>query len=66
MIPVVRVFIGESEPFQGRLAIVIPVVAAAGMIMSPLLVPLARWCLRLKRPEWTQPVRETRVDDDRL
>jgi len=63
MIPVVRVFIGEPSPFQERLAIVVPVVAVAGMIMSPLLVPLARWCLRLKRPEWTQPVKEVRLDE---
>jgi hypothetical protein len=26
--------------------------------MSPVLVPLARWSLRLRRPEWTQPVKE--------
>jgi cell shape-determining protein MreD len=63
MIPVVRVFIGESAPFQDRLAVVIPVVGAAGVIMSPLLVPLARWCLRLKRPEWSQPIREVRADE---
>lgn len=56
MIPVVRVFIGESEPFQRQLAVVIPIVALAGALMSPLLVPLARWCLRLRTPEWKQPV----------
>ena len=61
MIPVVRVFIGEPEPFQDRLAIVVPIVAAAGAVLSPLLVPLARWSLRLKRPEWTQPVADTQV-----
>lgn len=58
MIPVVRVFVGEPEAFQDRLFLVVPVVAVAGMLMSPLLVPLARWCLRLKRPEWTQPMKE--------
>jgi rod shape-determining protein MreD len=58
MIPVVRVFVGEPEPFQSRLAVVVPIVAAAGAVMSPLLVPLARWCLRLERPEWTQPLAE--------
>lgn len=59
MIPVVRVFVGESAPFQDRLAVVVPVVALAAAIMSPALVPLARWSLRMKRPEWTQPVAET-------
>lgn len=61
MIPVVRVFVGEPEPFQDRLAVVVPIVAVGGVLMSPLLVPLARWCLRMKRPEWTQPVNETSV-----
>jgi hypothetical protein len=58
MIPVVRVFIGEPEPFQEELYVVVPIVAVSAAIMSPLLVPLARWSLRLRRPEWTQPVKE--------
>ena len=57
-IPLLRAFIGESEPFQRQLIVVLAVVAAAAAIMSPLLVPLARWCLRMRRPEWKQPVGE--------
>jgi len=57
-IPLIRLFIGEQEPFQQRLAIVVAITAAAGAIMSPLLVPLARWCLRIKTAEWKQPVGE--------
>ncbi len=64
MIPVVRVFVGEPEPFNERLRVVIPVVAIAGMILSPLLVPLARWCLKQERPEWTQPVRQANEGDE--
>ncbi len=56
MIPLVRAFIGESDPFQRELGVVLAVVAAAAALMSPLLVPLARWCLRMRRPEWKQPV----------
>lgn len=63
MVPVVRVFIGEVAPFQTELAVVVAVSAGAGAVLSPLLVPLARWCLRMKRPEWTQPVRELRPDE---
>lgn len=63
MVPVVRVFIGESTPFEGRLAFVVLVVGVAGMVMSPALVPLARWCLRLRRPEWSVPAREAGADD---
>lgn len=58
-IPVIRVFIGEEDPFNERLPTVLIVVGLAGVIMSPVLVPLARWCLRIKTAEWTQPVKET-------
>jgi rod shape-determining protein MreD len=58
MVPVIRGFIGEPAPFQGELGIVVAVVAAAAAVMSPLLVPLARWCLRMRRPEWKQPIDE--------
>jgi cell shape-determining protein MreD len=56
MIPVLRAFIGESDPFQPELPLVVLVTASAAAVMSPLLVPLARWCLRMRRPEWQQPV----------
>jgi rod shape-determining protein MreD len=58
MIPVLRAFIGESEPFQPELPLVVSVTAAAAAVMSPVLVPLARWCLRMRRPEWKQPVHD--------
>jgi len=61
MIPVVRAFIGESADVGDRLVVVLPVVTIAAAVMSPLLVPLARWCLRLRRAEWTQPVDDAAV-----
>jgi MFS family permease len=61
MIPLLRAFIGESEPFQRQLGVVVGVVAAAAALLSPLLVPLARWCLRMRRPEWKQPVGDPTV-----
>ena len=54
-VPVVRLFVGEEDPFQQQLAVVVPVTAVAGVVLSPLLVPLGRWMLRLRRPEWKQP-----------
>lgn len=60
-IPVVRLFIGETDPFQDRLTVVVPVVAVAAAVMSPVLVPLGRWCLRMKRPEWTRPIENETV-----
>lgn len=52
MVPTVRFFIGEEEPFAVVLWPIVLVVGLAGAAMSPLLVPLARWCLRIKRAEW--------------
>ena len=28
---------------------------SGAMVLSPLLVPVGRWCLRIKRPEWKAP-----------
>lgn len=55
MVPLVRLFIGETDPFDPRLAVVVPTVAIAAMVMSPVFVPLARWCLRIKPAEWKDP-----------
>ncbi len=55
MVPIVRLFIGEVERLDPRLREIVPIVAVAAMVMSPLLVPLARWCLRMKKAEWKAP-----------
>jgi rod shape-determining protein MreD len=54
-VPVVRVFIGEEDVFTPRLATVVGVVAAGALILSPAFVPIGRWCMRIKRPEWKAP-----------
>ncbi len=51
-VPVVRIFIGEAEAFEPRFATVVIVVAIAAGALSPLFVPLSRWCLRIRKPEW--------------
>ena len=48
LVPTVRAFIGEQRAFTPRLVTVIPVVATAAMVMSPLLVPIGRWCMRVR------------------
>ena len=53
-VPVVRAFIGEDQPFEERWYRVVAVVTAAAMILSPVLVPLGRWCMRVKRTDWTK------------
>jgi len=53
-VPVVRSFIGEEGHFTTRLFTVIPVVTVAAMILSPVFVPLGRWCMRVKKTDWTK------------
>jgi rod shape-determining protein MreD len=55
-VPVVRAFIGEEGVFTPRLLTVVGVVAVGALVLSPALVPVGRWCLRIKRPEWKAPV----------
>jgi hypothetical protein len=52
---VVRAFIGEENVFSPRLGVVVAVVAAGALVLSPALVPVGRWCMRVKRPDWTVP-----------
>ncbi len=54
-VPVVRLFIGESNPWPPAMLKVVVVVAISSAVMSVALVPLARWCLRIRGPEWTAP-----------
>lgn len=61
VVPVVRLFVGEEDPFQQQLATVVAVTTAAGVVLSPVLVPIGRWMLRMKRPEWKQPAADTSV-----
>lgn len=55
-VPTVRAFIGEEHAFSTRLYTVVPVVAVAAAVLSPALVPVGRWCMRVKRPEWKAPL----------
>jgi rod shape-determining protein MreD len=55
-VPVVRTFIGEEDVFSPRLLTVVGIVAVGAFLLSPALVPVGRWCLRIKRPEWKAPV----------
>jgi rod shape-determining protein MreD len=51
-VPVVRRFIGEQDAFVPEMATIVPVVAVAAAVLSVALVPIARWALKLGRPEW--------------
>lgn len=54
-VPLVRVFIGETDVFTARLYTVVPLVALAAAVVSPLFVPMNRWCFRLGRAAWKVP-----------
>ncbi len=55
MLPVVRIFIGEEDPWPPQMVKVVAIVTVAATVLSPLLVPLGRWCLRIRGPEWKAP-----------
>ena len=57
-IPIIRSFVGEEHPFEPRYGVVVAVVAIGAMVLSPLFVPIGRWCMRVKQPEWKAPREE--------
>lgn len=58
LLPVVRLFIGERNPWPPDMATVVPVVAVSAVVVSPIFVPVARWCLRVRGSEWTAPAQD--------
>ena len=54
-VPIVRSFIGDANVYSSRLYTIVPLVAFAAAVASPLLVPVSRWCLRLGKTEWKVP-----------
>lgn len=59
-VPVLRIFIGEADAFEPRFTTVVLVVAVAAGTLSPMFVPLSRWCLRMRTPGRNAFTRETR------
>jgi rod shape-determining protein MreD len=51
-LPVGRTLIGQDGWFTTRLFVIVPVVAGATLVTSPLLVPVGRWCMGVKKPRW--------------
>lgn len=54
-VPVVRLFIGEEGAFVPDISRIVPIVAVTAAVASFVLVPIARWAMRLERPEWKVP-----------
>jgi rod shape-determining protein MreD len=60
-LPVVRLFIGEESPWPANMPKVLLIVALGGVVMSPVLLPLSRWCLKIRGPAWTAPAEQPPV-----
>ncbi len=61
LVPVIRAFVGEDHAFDPRYGLGVGIVAIGAMVMSPLLVPVGRWCMRVKRTPWKAPPPEAPV-----
>lgn len=59
-VPVVRAVIGESDLASARLAVIIPTVTVAGVLLAPVLLPIGRWALRIQVAELRLPGDEVR------
>jgi hypothetical protein len=51
-IPVAEVITGQSGWITGRLLLVIPMVAITAALLCPLLMPIGRWMMGVKRKKW--------------
>jgi rod shape-determining protein MreD len=54
-VPIIRGFVGEEHPLGTHYALAVLVVGIGALVLSPLLVPVGRWCMRVKQPEWKAP-----------
>jgi rod shape-determining protein MreD len=51
-IPVAEVITGQSGWITGRLLFVVPMVAVTAAVLCPLLMPVGRWMMGVKRKKW--------------
>ena len=61
MLPVVRLFIGDENPWPTDMVKVVAMVAIAAAVMSPVLLPLSRWCLKIRGSAWKSPVEQDQL-----
>ena len=51
-VPIGKTLIGQDGWVDRRMFTIVPVVAVFALLLSPLFVPLGRWCMCVKRPKW--------------
>lgn len=60
-LPAVRLFVGDDDPWPANLATILTVVGVTSTLLAPLLLPIARWCLKLRGSAWSAPADEAAV-----
>jgi rod shape-determining protein MreD len=51
-VPVAKTLVGQDGWFTTRLLTIVPVVSFFALVASPVLTPLGRWCMCVKKPSW--------------
>lgn len=51
-VPITQYLTGESGWVTDRLFVIVPVVAGAAAVLSPVLMPVGRWMMGVKRKTW--------------
>jgi rod shape-determining protein MreD len=51
-VPVIKLLTGQDGWLTSHLVTVLPVQAVSAAALSPLLIPLGRWCMGAKRRKW--------------
>ncbi len=54
-IPVIETFLNDGGWQGQRLARILPVIAISSAALAPLFIPLARWCLAIRKKTWKVP-----------
>ncbi|HQV56935.1 MAG TPA: hypothetical protein PKV27_02910, partial [Ilumatobacteraceae bacterium] len=50
--PVIMLLTGRDGWLNGGLVRIVPIVALGAVALSPLLCPLGRWSMRVRKPQW--------------
>jgi rod shape-determining protein MreD len=54
-LPVIKTFVSDSGWQGQRLGRILPVIAVSSAAAAPLLMPLGRWCLAIRKKTWKVP-----------
>lgn len=55
LIPVIMLLTGRDGWLNADLFRVVPIVAIASVVLAPVLCPVGRWTMRVRKPQWKVP-----------